>query len=344
MKSSRKKQGIGVVLVAVVVGLVASSLTPAIGGAAAPRVVTASDGTITVAGLGFAQTFGDAGVGAQARFQRANDDKEVKGYTFDYKELADDKNDTAASLAEARRLVTQEGVFAIVPAVSVVTPADFLEQQQIPWFGVGYDNTYCPDSGSDGWGFSAYGCLIPTDPKRLPGTHWEQLKKELGTKGITNPTIAMLGTDSNSGKVSVQSGASTATGAGLDVVYAKGAFPAPPTVVGDFAPYAQALLESNGGEAPDVIYTSIAPASALQLINLIKSNGYTGTFISPFYSPLLLKALAGRVRVRAVRRVRVDREGHPADERRRGSGQARCAADRWRSRRATSRPTCSSRR
>ena len=244
---------------AIAAGLVAALLVPAAGGAATPRAATASGGTINVAGLGYAQTFADAGVGAAARFQAANEDKEVKGYTFDYKEFADDKNDPATSLSEARRLVTQEGVLAIVPAVSVVTPGDFLTQQQIPWFGVGYDMTYCPDSGSNGFGLSAYGCLIPTNPKKLPGTNWEQLKTQLASKGIDKPTVALLGTDTTSGKQSVQNSASAAEGAGFKVVYAKGAFPGPPTVVGDFSPYAQALLESNGGKAPDVIYSSIAP-------------------------------------------------------------------------------------
>ncbi len=289
---SRKKKGVGVLLVAVVVGLVASTLTPAVGGAASPRVATASDGTITVAGIGYAQTFGDAGIGAQARFQRANDDKEIKGYTIDFKEFADDKNDPATSLAEARRLVTQEGILAVVPAVSVVTPKDFLTQQQIPWFGAGYDTTYCTD-GAAGFGISTYGCLIPTDPKRVPAIQWELLKKELASKDIDNPTAALLGTDTTSGKVSVQGGASGATGAGFKVVYAKGAFPGPPAVVSDYTPYAQDLLTSNGGKAPDVIYTSIAPTSSLALINLLKSNGYTGTYLSPFYSPLLLGPLTG---------------------------------------------------
>ena len=63
--------------------------------------------------------------------------------------------------------------------------------------------------------------------------------------------------------------------------------------MGDFSPYSQALLTSNGGKAPDVIYTSIAPTSALSLTSLINSSGYTGTFLSPFYSPLLIKALKG---------------------------------------------------
>jgi branched-chain amino acid transport system substrate-binding protein len=292
MDLSRKRRGIGAVLVtAVVAGLVAALLTPAAGGAATPRVATASGGKITVAGLGYVATFGDADTGAAARFQAANQNKEVKGYTFDYKELADDKNDPNTALSEARRLVTQDGVLAIVPAVSVVTPSDYLTQQQIPWFGVGYDETYCT-SGKAGFGISAYGCLIPPDPTRLPGTQWQLLKKQLASKGVQNPTLALLGTDTTSGKVSVQGSASAAEGVGFKVVYAKGAFPGPPAVVGDYSPYAQALLTANGGKAPDVIYTSIAPTSALSLTALLNSSGYTGTYLSPFYSPLLIKPLA----------------------------------------------------
>lgn len=292
MNVSRKKKGFGLLLVAVVAALVAAVLTPAVGGAASPRVATASGGKITVAGMGYAPTFGDASTGTQARFQRANQEKEVKGYTFDYKEFANDGNDPATALSEARRLVTQDGVLAIVPAVSVITPSDYLTQQQIPWFGTGYDNTYCT-SGAPGFGLSAYGCLIPDNPTKFPGTQWQLLKKQLASKGIQNPTLALLGTDTNSGKSSVASAASAATGVGFKVVYAKGAFPGPPSVVSDFSPYSQALLTANDGKAPDVIYTSIAPTSALSLTKLLGDSGYTGTYLSPFYSPLLLQALKG---------------------------------------------------
>jgi branched-chain amino acid transport system substrate-binding protein len=293
MKLSRKKTGIGVLIVAVVAGLVAAMVTPVASGAASPRVVTATNGTITVAGLGYAQNFGDAGVGAAARFQRANQDKEVKGYTFDYKEFADDKNDPATALSETRRLVTQDNIFALVPNVSLATPGDYLTQQQIPWFGPGYDATYCPTSGT-GFGFSTYGCLIPANPKKLPNPTAVQLKTQLATKGITKPTIALIGTDSESGKKSIQNAASTYTGAGWTVVYAKGSVPAPPAVVGDFSPYSTALLTSNNGKAPDMIYSSVSvQGGALTLFNLIKGAGYTGSFISPFYSNLLLKPLTG---------------------------------------------------
>jgi ABC-type branched-subunit amino acid transport system substrate-binding protein len=281
-------------LLAVVVALIAAMVTPATVGASAPRAVTATDGTIPIAGLGNASSFGDGGIGAGARFQRANDDKEVKGYTFDYKGFADDKTDPAIALTEARRLVTQEGIFALVPDLSVVTPGEYLTQQQIPWFGPGYDVTYCPPSGAKGFGIGIYGCLIPKDAKRLPNTIGQQVKKELASQGITKPTIAMIGTDTETGKQSIANAASTYTGVGFDVVYAKGEVPAPPTVVGDLSPYAQALMTSNDGQPPDTIYSTLAvQGGALTLFNLLKNQGFDGVFLTPFYSNLLLAPLVG---------------------------------------------------
>ena len=65
MQLSRKKRGVGAVLVtAVVAGLVASLLIPAAGASGRHGSATASGGTINVAGMGFAQNFADAGVGA----------------------------------------------------------------------------------------------------------------------------------------------------------------------------------------------------------------------------------------------------------------------------------------
>jgi len=289
--TARKRRGIGVVAAAAVAGLVAAMVTPAVGGASAPRAVSIGK-TITVGGIGYAKTFGnDAPVGAQARLQRANETNEVKGYTFEFKGMADDNNDPNTALSEARRLVSQEGAVAIVPDVSVVPPTDYLAQSQIPSFGPGYSTAYCPAAPSTSWDFGTYGCLVSENPKVVPSTNFLLLKKSLADKGVKSPTIALFGTDSTSGKISVQGLASAAQAAGFKVVYAKGAFPAPPTVVGDYAPYAQELLTANGGNAPDAIYSSVAPASSLALFNLLKSQGYSGTILSPFYSALLLNAL-----------------------------------------------------
>jgi ABC-type branched-subunit amino acid transport system substrate-binding protein len=292
MHRSRKNALLWCAIV-VALGVVGSMLVPATGGAQVPGAATASGGTINVAGLGYTTNFGDAAVAAQARFERANKTNEVKGYKFAFKEFANDGNDPATALSEARRLVTQEQVFAIVPDLSIVTPGAYLTQQQIPWFGSGFDNTICT-KGAPGFGFGAYGCGLPTNAKFTTSKiFWQLLKKSLASKGISKPTAAILGNDSDTGKASVQGLASGAQAAGFKVVYAKGVFPAPPAVVGDLSPYSQALLTSNNGQQPDVIYSGAPPASTLQLFNLIKSSSYTGTFLSPFYSSLLLKALVG---------------------------------------------------
>jgi ABC-type branched-subunit amino acid transport system substrate-binding protein len=286
--TARRKRGFGLVLVATVVGLVAAMVMPATGGAAAPRAVTV-DKVIKVGGLGYVKNFADAAIGTQARFKRANDTNEVKGYTFQFTELADDASDPTTALSEARRLVSQEGVVAIVPDVSAFTPSDYLTQSQIPWFGPGYDTSYCKNNG---YGFSVYGCIIIENPKVIPGTNWVQLKRDLAAKGISKPTAALLSTDGNSGKTAVMGAASAAEGAGFNVVYAKGAFPAPPTVVGDYTPFVQAILTANSGKAPDVFYTTIPATNTLAMVNQLKASGYTGTMMSPYYSPLLLKVLA----------------------------------------------------
>ncbi len=198
MRVSRRRGGAGLVLVGLVVALVAALLMPATGGASVPGTVNVSK-TIKTAGIGYLKNFGDAATGTEARFKRANDNNEVKGYTFELTEFADDNNDPATALSETRRLVSQDGAVAIVPDVSTQTPADYLTQQQIPYFGPGYDITYCEPGG---WGFSVYGCLIQENPKKLPGSNWEQLYKSLTAKGIKNPTAALLGSDQTSGKVS----------------------------------------------------------------------------------------------------------------------------------------------
>ena len=294
MQGSRKKRkGVALLLVAVVAALVAALLTPTAGGASAPRAV-AVDKTINVGGMGLGTTYGnDAPVAAQARLQRANQTNEVKGYTFAYKGFADDKNDPATALSEARRLVSQEGVVAIVPDVSTQPATAYLAQSQIPSFGPGYSVGYCPASASASWDVSTYGCLIPENPKVVANQQWVQLKKALADKGIKKPTAALIGTDQASGKVSVAASASGAQDAGFKVVYAKGAYPAPPTVVGDYSPYAQAIMTANNGNPPDVLYSSVPATSSLAIFNLIKTQGYTGTILSPYYSSILLTALKG---------------------------------------------------
>ena len=167
---TRKKSRIARVGVITVVAVLAGLIAPSIA-RGAPSVRGYSDGTITLAGMGYAANFDpDGTIGATARFKRFNDDNEIKGTKIDYKEFADDNQDPAKSLTEARRLVEQVGVFAIVPNLSDTNPGEYLNQRHVPYFGWAFDDTYCspkPTTALYGYGFN--GCLVPADPEADAG-------------------------------------------------------------------------------------------------------------------------------------------------------------------------------
>jgi branched-chain amino acid transport system substrate-binding protein len=276
-----------------VVGLVVASGGIAVGGTTPHAQATGFDGkTIKVSGLGFAAYFGDSAVGAQARFMRANDTNELKGVKIEFGEFADDKSDVATSIGEARRLVEQSGVFAIVPMVTSTGPGSYLDQKQVPYFGWGLDKRYC-GTGDKLYGFGFSGCVLPPDPRRVPdfsaGTVYKYMTTTLGLK---NPTIAGIGTDSAAGTTSMASFIAQATGSGLKVVWAKHILPAPPAVVGDYSPYVQQILSSNGGKGPDAMWIAGGVPDALNMPKALRNAGYKGIIISAYYSDALVKGLA----------------------------------------------------
>ena len=290
--ATRKTKGIARVGVITVVAVLAAMIAPSVAHGA-PSVRGLSDGTITVAGIGIAAQFDPgASIGAQARFKRANDDKEVKGITIDYKEFADDQQDPAKSLTESRRLVTQVGVFAIVPDLSDTNAGAYLNQQHVPYFGWAFDNTYCspkPTTALYGYGFN--GCLVPAAPTRMPGIGANQLYSYVTkTLGKKNPTIAIFSTDTQAGRDSTGFQASSYAGAGFKVVYSKGEIPPPP--VADYTPYVQAVTTSDGGKAPDAM-VCLAAIQCIDMWTKIKAGGYTGTFMSALYDPALVGAFGG---------------------------------------------------
>ena len=277
---------------AVVTALLASTLAiGSIGSAGAASSVRGFDGsTITLASLGIASQFAP-GVpnGVQARIKRFNDTNEVKGVKLKWTEFADDKQDPSTSLSEARRLVTQTGVFAIVGDVSQSNPGDFFNQQHVPYFGWAFDNTYCSTKPSTSlYGFGYNGCLVPAAPSVMGDNGFLSYKYVSQKTGHKNPTLAIFSNDTQSGKNSVKFQQIAYTGAGYKVVATNNQMPIPP--VADYTPYAQAMLTADAGKAPDAILCLLA-VDCIQMYSLIKANGYTGTYISSLYSNILVKAL-----------------------------------------------------
>ena len=231
--------------------------------------------TIKIAGLGNGTDFTDADLGTKARFKRANDTNELNGIKLDYLEFADDKQDPATATSEAKRLVTQDEVFAIVPDFSAVNPGPYLNDQHVPYIGWAFDNSYCsPTPSTSLYGFGYSGCLVPTKPLIVPDEDGNIFKYVSTKTGKAHPSAVEFSADSQSGKDSARIQATVAEGAGFNVVYNKGVIP---LTASDFTPYVQAWMTADGGKAPDLINCLLA-VQCIQIWAAAKAAGYKGVF------------------------------------------------------------------
>jgi ABC-type branched-subunit amino acid transport system substrate-binding protein len=276
-----------------------SSSTTATGGATGTSevVVKSSRGfdgtTIKVAGIGSVSEFAGAEIGAEARFKRANDTNELNGIKIQFVEFADDNLDPATATSAARRLVTQDQVFAIVPDLSPVNPGPYLAAQHVPYVGFAFDDTYCSATPSTSlWGFGYNGCLVPADPSVMPDSSAELYTYVSAKTAKKSPSVAVFSSDILSGKNAARFQASSVEGAGFNVVYARGSVP---VVTSDYSPYVQQWLSADGGKQPDVIDCLLA-TQCIAIWQALKAAGYKGTYFDPLGAvDVLAKTLAGTV-------------------------------------------------
>lgn len=259
---------------------------------AASKTSRGFDGTtVTVAGLGIKAQFPGAELGARARIAKFNQTNELPGVKINYAEFADDKQDAATALSEARRLVTDVKVFAIVGDTSQSNPGDYFKQQHVPYFGWAFDNSYCSDNGDKTvYGFGYNGCLVPSNPKAMPDTYREfygYVKEKLSK---SNPSVASFSSDTTSGRNSTKFSEAQLKGTGFNVVYAKGSVPPPP--VSDYTPYVQQLMTADGGKAPDAMVCLLA-VDCIPIFKGVINAGYKGYYYSNLYSDALLAAMKG---------------------------------------------------
>ena len=189
--------------------------------------VNRSPVTVKVAGMGITAQFPGAAVGVEARVKEFNDNKEIEGVTLEYTEYANDNQDQATALSEARRLVSTEDITALVGMTSQVVPADYLIQQEVPWFGWGFDASYCKtEETTDIWGFGWNGCLVPSDPPYMPNAGATQYAYVKEKTGKDSPTIAIFANDTESGRNAAKFQSVSFEGNGWDVVMRDGIVPA----------------------------------------------------------------------------------------------------------------------
>jgi ABC-type branched-subunit amino acid transport system substrate-binding protein len=279
----------------VTAGTLAVVLALCLSASAGARIATQVRGfdgtTIKVASLGDQSQRGASAVGTQARIARFNDTNELKGVKLQWVGFADDKHDPATALAEVRKLVTQDQIFALVGDVSDYNPEDYLIQQKVPFFGWGLEQAYCATPPSTKlWGFGYNGCQTNPDPSVVIDYAGKVYKYVTGKLGTKHPTDAMITYDNDAGKAIIIQNSTAYKGRGFQVVSAESSVPPPP--VGDFAPYAQKLLTADNGKAPQVI-TCLMGVECYQLYTLVKAQGFQGIFTHALYTDALVKPLAG---------------------------------------------------
>src|SRR6476659_7842476 len=268
-----------VVVAAIAAAALALALVPAAGAQSSVRGVTSSE--IKVEGMGYAAFYADAGKAAKVRFDEANSSGEIPGgRKINYLGLKDDNSSADTNLQTGRAMVDQDGIFAALPVITPFLQAgSYFQQQKVPTIGWGISSAYCDNSLTYIFGFT--GCLVPPgSPPKYAGNTWgelinQQLKLQ-GKGGAKGKTAAVIADNNDSGKSGVQVIAATAEAVGMKVVYQQATTPPPPATVTDYSPYVQALMTSNGGQPPDVIFLVVAQSNVLGLGRALTQAGFKG--------------------------------------------------------------------
>ncbi len=241
------------------------------------RGVTAT--SITVGGLGINAYYGDAAIGAQARFAAQNASGGVYGRKINFIGFKDDQASPTVNTQVGKELVEQDNVFAVVPVITTVLGAgQYFGQQHVPFFGWGI----APQFENDPYAFAFNGAN--TNPVYQITVHGAEIAQVLG-KSPKNLTLGIIGEDSTAASQSIAPLRYAMQSIGFNVVYAASPLPTAPAVVGDYTPFANALMTANHGQPPDAVLEVIGPSN-LGLQPAMQRAGYKGALINFIqYSP-----------------------------------------------------------
>jgi ABC-type branched-subunit amino acid transport system substrate-binding protein len=272
-------------------GLTVSASSLACNGPAPNPTRGVTDTTVKIGGLAFltspsGASHAGAAQGAKARFERANAEGGVAGRKIQFIGVLDDAQDPARDGEQAEALVNQQKVFAVAPLMTIFPNyLDTFCRQKVPFFGWGVNTGYCGNV----LGFGITGCLVPT--KETANVPYLNLANGVLARRIlgTDPkgkTIALIGEDSDAARNGINTFDRVFTAAGMKVVYKEAAVPR--SGLNDATPIVSAVMRSNGGHPPDMIYHTLTLPSVLKLSVAFKAVGFKGAQINAVgYDPKL---------------------------------------------------------
>jgi ABC-type branched-subunit amino acid transport system substrate-binding protein len=284
-----------VIVAAVLVAL--GGLATAVGAQTAPsttapvptstRPLGITKTSVRVGGLGWALQYGGADAGAKARFARANAEGGVNGRSIDYVGMRDDGGNPAADAAAVTQLVTQDHVFAVVPAVTPVLAADGLASAKVPYVGWALSTGFC----TTGLGFGFSGCQTPPNDAVASGA-WGAALAQLVGNGGPQKSALVLSEATDSGTFARRSLAADLAAAGFQVVNSDATLPVPS--VGDYGAIAGKVMVAAAGHAPDVVVAVGAYSNVLLARTALAAAGFAGVFSDALeYDPQLVASAQG---------------------------------------------------
>jgi ABC-type branched-subunit amino acid transport system substrate-binding protein len=245
-----------------------------------------TDTSVTVGGLGYSLLYGGADIGARARFQRANDAGGVNGRTINYLGMTDDGGDPTAGTAAAKKLVEQQGAFAIVPTVTPdLGAASYLTQQREPWFGWALSSNFCGST----YGFGFTGCPVP---ERVTSNAWPMLVAKAMPNGAAGKAVAIVAENTPTGHYEVSALSAAAKSVQFRVSYAQASLGVP--AIPDYGAIATAVVTSNNGKAPDAVFVVGGTSSVLGMQQALVAGAYPGVVTNQIqYDPGLVAPSIG---------------------------------------------------
>ena len=252
------------------------------GGSSSGEVRGVTDTEIKIGGLGEATTYVGVEDGARARFERANREGGINGRTIDYVGFRDDGKDPGLDLDQTRKLIDDDGVFAVAPVITqffLPQSSDLLAQNQVPFVGWGFMPGFC--GNEFGYGFN--GCLIGTD--YVNSALVDPVLNAVG-KPMADIRVAIQSGDDITGKSGSAQYESVIKARGAQVVYSEQNIPTD-TQTTDYSPFVQEIIKSK----PDVVYSSTRFSDVIGLTAALRQANYDGPVVNfVTYVPGLLEA------------------------------------------------------
>ncbi|HEX6313114.1 MAG TPA: ABC transporter substrate-binding protein [Acidimicrobiia bacterium] len=249
--------------------------------------------TIKIGGVGYGAFYGDSARGVEARIARANRDEELPGgRQIEFVGFEEDDSDPTENADATQRLIQQEDVFAIVPMVSPFPAGiELAEREGVPVFGWAIGPEWCDKEVA--FGFSG-GCLTPSDPK-LYSNAWGVLLRDKFDGDIEGKTVAIIAEDNDLGRSGLETQEASFEDVGMEVVFSEASMPAPPAAPpSDYTPFANDLLSSSDGDAPDIICLLLSSGNVLGMADKLKELGFEGVQTNAVqYDPRLIEGAEG---------------------------------------------------